>query len=49
MAMVTDDFGNPNEPNREEADIDRKKHSKKAGAVSPSLGSAGSMERPVQA
>jgi hypothetical protein len=48
MAMVTDDFGNPNEPNREEADIDRKKHSKKAGAVSPSLGSAGSMERPVR-
>jgi hypothetical protein len=48
VAMVTDDFGNPNEPNEKEADIDRNKCSKKDGAVSPSLGSAGSIERPVR-
>jgi hypothetical protein len=48
VAMVTDDFGNPNEPNAKEADIDSNKCSKKAGAVSPSLGSAGSIERPVR-
>jgi hypothetical protein len=46
--MVTDDVGNHNEPNAEEADMDRKKRSKKAGVVSPSLGSAGSSERPVR-
>jgi hypothetical protein len=46
--MVTDDSGNPNEPNIEEVDVNRKKGTKKAGADSPSLGPAGSIEIPIR-
>jgi hypothetical protein len=48
VAMVTDDSGNPNEPNIEEVDVVRKKRTKKAGADSPSLGPVGSIERPIR-
>jgi hypothetical protein len=48
VAMVTDESDMPNAPNAEEVDVDRKKRTKKAGADSPSLGSTGSLERPIR-
>jgi hypothetical protein len=48
VAMVTDESGMPIVSNTEEVEADRKKRTKKAGADSPSLGSAGSLERPVR-
>jgi hypothetical protein len=48
VAMVMDESGMPIVSNTEEVEADRKKRTKKAGADSPSLGSAGSLERPVR-
>jgi hypothetical protein len=42
--MITNRVGAPRDGTGEDAVFDRKKHTKKAGADSPSLGSAGSRE-----
>jgi hypothetical protein len=47
-AMLVDGTGIPKEPHPEVTDTDRKKRSKKEGANSTSLGSAGSLEEPVR-
>jgi hypothetical protein len=47
-AVLVDDTGISKEPHPEVADTDRKKRSKKEGANSTSLGSAGSLEEPVR-
>ncbi|KAK1682888.1 hypothetical protein QYE76_043736 [Lolium multiflorum] len=47
-AMLVDGTGISKEPHPEVTDTDRKKRSKKEGANSTSLGSAGSLEEPVR-